>query len=239
MTLNLASHGSASHGMFAPFEQHFVDVAELLIQHARPHQTRQVRGEGVRQDHEDAVDLLAAQRRVVQDDREEETEREADEGGEGGEDERPDRHPQQGVADLLVREDAGEVVPPDEHAPAGREGLAVLGAEVAFPVVDVDLSGLGVRERVGRFVVFEARGEDVGVLAVGRAERAVVDVVGHLDVEREHLVLEADDLVEVQLVPPVRRAVHVLAAAARSCRTTRSPPGSATSRPNWSPCLST
>ena len=85
----------------------------------------------------------------------------------------------------------------------GVSVVAVLGAEVALAVVDVDGAGLGVREGVGRFVVLEGGDEDVGVRAVARAQRAVVDVVGHLDVEGEHLVLEADDLVEVELVPAV------------------------------------
>ena len=176
-----------------------------LVEHSLPDQRRQERREGVGQDHDDPVVLLALHPRIVEHDREEQAEREGRRHREDGEHERPDEHGEEGPTDRLGGERPDEVVDADPDLPSRGEGLPICGGEGAVAVVRVDDARLRVRHGACGGIPHERGDVLVGRRAVAGLERAVVGIGGERHRHRRDRRLVGHELSEVQGGVPGKR----------------------------------
>ncbi len=184
-------------------EQHLVDEAEALVHHARPDEGGQERRDGVGQDHRHPVPPAPAHPHVVEDDREEQPQEERRGHRDEREREGPERHVDERPGQARVGDGAHEVVEADGDLPAGQQLLAVVGREGAGADVGVDGARRDIRHRAGGLVVLERRDVLVGVRAVGRAQRAVVRIVGERHRELGDLVGAGEHVGEAEGRPAV------------------------------------
>ena len=180
--------------------QQLVDQSEVVVVEVGPHQQGDEAGDGVRQEQEGPVELLAADAVVVEDQRQEESDHEGEQHRAEGEDQRP----HEGLAELA------------EDGRVGEEPDVVRQADVLLPrlveggAVAVDVE-VGRADPLHRVDVPRARvGEGVAVLVVDHRGRCDHGLVESLDLE-EVLVVDGD----VELVDLGRGGIDLLGAQQR------------------------
>ena len=148
-----------------------------LVEHPLPHQRRHVSGQRVRDDQQRAVDLAAAHPHLVEHDRQQQPEREADRHRDDGEHEVPGQDARERPLELVVREHLAIVREPDAGGEAGAQLGAVLGDEEALVLV-IDDARRDVGDRPGIGVV-DARRRALDGLAAGDRDRRVLGLARH------------------------------------------------------------
>ena len=108
-------------------EYHVVDESVTGVEQTAPDICREERWEGVRQDHDRAVDLLTLHAVVVEEKGDTQTDNEGAQHCRAGEDEGPRNDLQQRRTKTFVGEDLLEVFETNLYAPTDRAGLFAIG----------------------------------------------------------------------------------------------------------------
>ncbi len=104
-------------------------MPNCLVHHALPDQHREERRQGVREEQERSVELLAPEIGMVECDGQEEADGEGEDHGSGSKRPVPDEDTEKRAAYGLGREDPTVVVEPDVDLPPRVQAAAVVGSE--------------------------------------------------------------------------------------------------------------